>query len=135
MIGEKVETGNMSYHRHLADLQGMISEAHSLRLSDKREALNWAEDYINQSETYEEVKDLAHHYGIGSVEVAHHQTIKAQLKKMIAEEILDWKGAEAEDAEEEEAEWEVESTCDDQWEIEYEDEWDEDCDDQWEDDL
>lgn len=121
MSGEKVETDNMSWHQHLADLQGMISEAHSLQLTDKREALSWAENYINQSETYEEIKDIAHHYGVGSVEVDHHQKIKAQLKEKIAEEILDWKGAEAEEAEEEEAEWEVESTCDDQWEIEYDD--------------
>lgn len=109
----------------------MINEAHNLRLTDKQEALSWAEDYIDQSETYEEIKDLAHHYGIGSVEVAQPQKIKDLLKKRIADEVLDWKGAEACEAEEEEAEWEVEATCDDQWEIEYEDE----DEDEWDSDL
>ena len=61
------------------------------------EAKEWASQFIFELGSYEEVKDMAHHYGIGSVEVAHHATIKAQLLKKMVEEMLDPDSADDED--------------------------------------
>jgi hypothetical protein len=97
MSGEKVETSNMTtYANNCGHLQDLISEAHSERLSES-DAKIWAKSFIEELENYEEVKDMAHHYGISSVEVAHHQTIKAHLLKKMVEEMLDFDSADDED--------------------------------------
>lgn len=96
MSGEKVETGNMtSYANNCGRLQDLISEAHSGRISES-DAKIWARAFISDLESYDEVKDLAHHYGIPSVEVAHHTTIRSQILKKMVEEMLDWESAEDE---------------------------------------
>ena len=77
-----------TYANNCGHLQDLISEAHRVGLSES-EAKEWASQFIIELGSYEEVKDMAHHYGIGSVEVAHHQTIKAQLLKKMVEEMLD----------------------------------------------
>ena len=77
-----------TYANNCGRLQDLISEAHSVGLSES-EAKEWASQFIFELGSYEEVKDLAHHYGIGSVEVANNQTIKAQLKMKMVEEMLD----------------------------------------------
>lgn len=82
----------MSYSSTLGNLQDLINEAHSDRVSEE-EARSWAKSHIECLDSYDEVKDLAHHYGIGSVEVAHHQTIRAQLLKKMVEEMLDFDSA------------------------------------------
>ena len=95
-----------TYANNCGHLQDLISEAHRVGLSES-EAKEWASMFIASLGSYEEVKDMAHHYGIGSVEVAHHATIKAQLLKKMVEEMLDsdsadeddWYSCEAEDCE------------------------------------
>ena len=77
-----------TYANNCGHLQDLISEAHRERVSES-DAKIWAKSFIDNLENYEEVKDMAHHYGIGSVEVAHHQTIKAQLLNKMVEEMLD----------------------------------------------
>ena len=79
----------MSYSTTLGDLQTLISEAHSSRV-DEQEARSWAMLHIADLDSYDEVKDLAHHYGVPSVEVAHHATVKAQLLNKMVEEMLDF---------------------------------------------
>ena len=103
-----------TYSNNCGHLQDLISEAHSGRIGEG-DAKLWAKSFIEELESYDEVKDMAHHYGIPSVEVSNHQTIRSQLLKKIVEEMLDLESADDEDVE-----WEAESTCDDQWEIEYE---------------
>lgn len=85
-----------TYSNNAGHLQTLISEAHSGRI-DESSAKIWAKSFIAGLEDYEEVKDMAHHYGIPSVEVAHHQKIKSQLLKKIVEEMLDFESAEDED--------------------------------------
>lgn len=77
-----------SYTNNCGRLQDLISEAHRVGLSES-EAKEWASMFIAELGSYEEVKDMAHHYGIGSLDVAHHETIKAQLKMKMVEEMLD----------------------------------------------
>ena len=91
----------MSYSSTLGHLQDLISEAHSSRV-DEKEARSWAMYHIADLESYDEVKDLAHHYGVPSVEVAHHQTVKAQLLKKMVEEMLDFESSEDDDEYEDE---------------------------------
>lgn len=99
MNGEKVETGNMTtYSNNCGHLQDLISEAHSERMSES-DAKLWANSFIADLEDYEEVKDMAHHLGIPSVEVAHHQKIRSQLFKKIVEEMLDFESSEEDDDE------------------------------------
>ena len=86
----------MSYHHTVGSLQDLISEAHSSRV-DEAEARSWAKSHIECLDSYDEVKDLAYHYGVGSVEVAHHQTIRSQLLKKMVEEMLDFDSAEDDD--------------------------------------
>ena len=94
MSGEKVETGDMtSYANNCGHLQDLISEAHSEQISNG-DAKIWANSFIAGLESYDEVKDMAHHYGIPSVEIAHHQKIRSQLLNKIVEEMLDWESAE-----------------------------------------
>ena len=87
-----------SYANNCGHLQDLISEAHSERMSES-DAKLWAKSFIADLEDYEEVKDLAHHYRIPSVEVAHHQKIRSQLLKKMVEEMLDWESAEDDDDE------------------------------------
>lgn len=77
-----------TYANNCGHLQDLISESHRVGLSES-EAKEWASMFIAELGSYEEVKDMAHHYGIGSVEVAHHSTVKAQLLKKMVEEMLD----------------------------------------------
>ena len=88
-----------SYANNCGHLQTLISEAHSGRI-DESDAKIWARDFIAELESYEEVKDMAHHYGIPSVEVVHHSTIRRQLLEKMVEEMLDWESAEDEDDDE-----------------------------------
>ncbi len=90
----------MSYSNTIGHLQDLISEAHSDRV-DESEAKLWAKSHIECLDSYDEVKDLAYHYGIGSVEVAHHQTVRSQLLKKIVEEMLDFESSEDDEWEEE----------------------------------
>lgn len=85
-----------TYANNCGHLQSLISEAHSGRI-DESSAKIWAKCFIEELESYEEVKDMAHHYGIPSVEVAHHQTIRSQLLKKIVEEMLDSESADDEE--------------------------------------
>lgn len=85
-----------TYANNCGHLQSLISEAHSGRI-DESDAKIWAKSFIADLESYEEVKDMAHHYGIPSVEVAHHQTIRSQLLKKIVEEMLDSESADDEE--------------------------------------
>jgi len=85
-----------SYGNNCGYLQDLISEAHSERVSES-DAKIWAKSFIADLEDYEEVKDMAHHYGIPSVEVEHHQKIRSQLLKKIVEEMLDFESSEEDD--------------------------------------
>jgi hypothetical protein len=85
-----------TYANNCGHLQDLISEAHSVGPSES-EAKEWASIFIAELGSYEEVKDLAHHYGIPSVEVAHHTTVKAQLLKKMVEEMLDPDSADDDD--------------------------------------
>ena len=84
-----------SNERILGDLQSLISEAHSENL-DEAQAKEWARCHL-ASVDYEAIKDIAHHYGVPSVEVTHHSTVRAATVKAIVEEILDddrsWDGS------------------------------------------
>ena len=87
-----------TYSNNCGHLQDLISEAHSERMSES-DAKIWAKSFIADLEDYEEVKDMAHHYGIPSVEVTHHQKIRSQLLKKIVEEMLDFESSEEDDDE------------------------------------
>ena len=83
----------MTYANNCGHLQSLISEAHRGRWSESDAKMS-AKSFIADLEDYEEVKDLAHHYDIPSVEVAHHTTIRSQLLKKMVGEMIDWEGAE-----------------------------------------
>tara|TARA_B000000557_G_scaffold259125_1_gene254546 strand:- start:1825 stop:2139 length:315 start_codon:yes stop_codon:yes gene_type:complete len=85
-----------TYANNCGHLQDLISEAHSARVSESNAKI-WAKSFIADLGSYEEVKDMAHHYGIGSVEVAHHETVKAQLLEKMVEEMLDPDSADDDD--------------------------------------
>jgi len=76
-----------SDERILGDLQSLISEAHSENLDEKR-ALEWARNHL-ASIDHDALKDIAHHYGVPSVEVAHHSTVRAATVTKIVAEILE----------------------------------------------
>tara|TARA_Y100001970_G_C14255411_1_gene874990 strand:+ start:1579 stop:1920 length:342 start_codon:yes stop_codon:yes gene_type:complete len=76
-----------SDERIMGDLQALISEAHSANLDETR-ANEWARSHL-ASVDYEAIKDIAHHYGVPSVEVAHHSTVRAATVKAIVAEILE----------------------------------------------
>ena len=71
----------------MSDLQALISEAHSANLDETR-AKEWARSHL-ASVNYDALKDIAHHYGVPSVEVAHHSTVRAATVKAIVAEILE----------------------------------------------
>lgn len=77
----------------MSHLQSLISEAHSANLDETR-AKEWARSHL-ASVDYDALKDIAHHYGVPSVEVAHHSTVRAATVKAIVAEILE--GEEDED--------------------------------------
>ena len=94
-----------NYNHNCMNLQTLISEAHSLPV-DESTAKSWASSHIAGLESYDDVKDLAFHYGIPSVEVAHHSTIRSQLLKKIVEEMLDLDSAEDDDSYDDEFDYE-----------------------------
>ena len=86
----------MTYSNVCSEYQGFISEAQEQNLTEEK-AKEWAASFVCRLDTYEEVKDLAHHLGIVSVEVAHHFSLRAKLREAIVEEILEgennWDGS------------------------------------------
>tara|TARA_B100000900_G_scaffold414954_1_gene443200 strand:- start:1118 stop:1468 length:351 start_codon:yes stop_codon:yes gene_type:complete len=76
-----------SDERIMSDLQALISEAHSENLDETR-ANEWARSHLAGVD-YDALKDIAHHYGVPSVEIAHHSTVRAATVKAIVAEILE----------------------------------------------
>ena len=76
----------MNYENNVDNLEEMIYEARKCKISVET-AKQWANDHIAGME-YEDVKDIAFHMNVPSVEVAHHSTVKSQLVKRIVKKIL-----------------------------------------------
>lgn len=81
-----------SYANNCSILQDLISEAHSGRIGES-DAKIWARDFIADLESYEEVKDMAFHMGVSSVEVAHPSRVRSDLTALIVEEMLDFESS------------------------------------------
>lgn len=75
-----------TYSNVVSDFISLMQEAKE-GLSEK-DARNWAGSFVYNLETHDQAKDMAHYLDIASVEILHHQTLRAQLRKVITERLL-----------------------------------------------
>ena len=77
----------MSYESNIGYLVDVIWEARKAKINPKT-AKRWASEHLYEYDSYEDIKDLAFHMGVASVEVAHPSRVKADLIKLIIQEML-----------------------------------------------
>ena len=77
----------MSYESNIGYLSDIIWEARKAEVSPET-AKRWASEHLYEYESYEDIKDLAFHMGVCSVEIADPSRVKADLTKLIVQEML-----------------------------------------------
>tara|TARA_B100001059_G_scaffold52822_2_gene46728 strand:- start:17375 stop:17629 length:255 start_codon:yes stop_codon:yes gene_type:complete len=77
----------MSYESNIGYLHDIIWEAKREKVSPET-AKRWAAEHLYEYDSYNDIKDLAFHMGIASVEVAHPSTVRASLIALMVKEML-----------------------------------------------
>ena len=77
----------MSYDSNIKYMIDIICEAQQDKI-DPETAKRWATQHLYEYDSYNDIKDLAFHMGVTSVEVAHPSTVKASLIALMTKEML-----------------------------------------------
>ena len=77
----------MSYESNIGYLSDIIWEARKEEISPET-AKRWATQHLYEYDSYNDIKDLAFHMGVTSVEVTHPSTVKASLIALMTKEML-----------------------------------------------
>ena len=77
----------MSYDSNINFLLDTIYEAQQDEV-DRKTAKRSATEHLYEYDSYSDIKDLAFHMGVASVEVAHPSRVKADLIALIVKEML-----------------------------------------------
>lgn len=116
----------VTYSSVVGDFITLMQEAKD-GLSEK-DASDWAYCFVYNLETHDQAKDMAHYLDISSLEILHHQTLRAKLRKVISQRLLNAADDEINQDDEDDTFDDVDSFDDyddyDDWEEE-EDDWEE----------
>lgn len=111
-----------TYSSVVRDFISLMQEAKDDNL-DTKEAQTWAHTFVYNLETQDQAKDMAHYLDIGSLEILHPQTLRAQLRKVITDRLANAADDEINQDDEETFEDNYGYDCE-EWEEE-DDEWEE----------